>query len=111
MPSQAPYLNEQEQVRSRLVSLAASLNLPSVLLLEGGNAQQRLSLALFWAAGVNCQASSRPCLRCRTCDQVALGVHQDVLLLDGARETIKIDPVRELRGPSWVRPRKETGCA
>jgi DNA polymerase III subunit delta' len=94
----AGILNEQEQVRSRLVSLAASLNLPSVLLLEGGNAQQRLSLALFWAAGVNCQTSSRPCLRCRSCDQVALGVHQDVLLLDGARETIKIDPVRELRG-------------
>jgi DNA polymerase III subunit delta' len=104
---QIDLLLEQEQVRSRMVSLSRSPNLPNVLLLEGGNASQRLSLALYWAACVNCQEPSAPCLQCRTCEQVFLLVHQDVILLDGAQESIKIDPVRELRSLMGQAPKGE----
>ncbi len=70
---------------------------PQVLILEGGSADERLSMALWYAALLNCQADERPCLECPSCLQIGAGVFNDLFLLDGREESIKIATVRELR--------------
>jgi DNA polymerase III subunit delta' len=100
-------LQGQEQIRSRLALMSSRPQLPNLLLIEGGNARQRMGMALFWAACLNCTAPARPCLNCRTCNQISLGVHQDVIVLDGAGETIKIGMVRELLPLMGQAPKSE----
>jgi DNA polymerase III subunit delta' len=100
-------LLEQVQVRTALSALAACPHPPSVLLLEGGTALQRLSAALYWAACMNCRERTGPCMSCRQCGQVMQVVHQDVILLNGARETIKIEPVRDVRSVFGQAPKGE----
>lgn len=61
---------------------------PQVLLLEGGNEEQRLDLARYWAARCNClQAAGRekgsPCLACPVCLQIASGEYLDLAAYDG----------------------------
>ncbi|MDR1857148.1 MAG: DNA polymerase III subunit delta' [Desulfovibrio sp.] len=57
---------------------------PQVLLLEGGNEEERLYAALYWACRVNCQAAGpRPCLACQTCRQIKDGTSLDLLRYDG----------------------------
>lgn len=71
---------------------------PQVLILEGGSTDERLSVALWHAALLNCQADvERPCLECSSCLQIGAGVFNDLFLLDGREESIKIATVRELR--------------
>jgi DNA polymerase III subunit delta' len=100
-------LLEQAQVRASLSALADCPHPPSVLLLEGGTALQRLAAALYWAAGMNCREHPKPCMSCRLCGQVLQVVHQDVILLDGGKETIKIDPVRDVRSVFGQAPKGE----
>lgn len=61
---------------------------PQVLLLEGGNEEQRLDMARYWAARCNCpQAVGRenasPCLICPVCLQIASGEYLDLAAYDG----------------------------
>ncbi|MDK2957264.1 MAG: polymerase subunit delta [Desulfovibrionales bacterium] len=81
---------------------------PQSLLLEGGCAADRRALALYWAAALNCGSADPPCLNCQTCGQIADMVHLDLVALDGASDTIKIDQVRELR-PVWGQPPRGGG--
>ncbi|MFP4315221.1 MAG: DNA polymerase III subunit delta [Desulfovibrionales bacterium] len=70
---------------------------PRVILLEGGTSGERFELALYWGAALSCRPPEPPCLHCPTCTQIVAGVFQDIVLLDGREEKIKIDMVRELR--------------
>jgi DNA polymerase-3 subunit delta' len=86
----------QERVASYLRLLAPSP--PSCLLLEGGTRQQREDLALFWAALLNCSGqTTRPCSRCRECEQLACGVFRELYWLRGEEGPVKIDAVRAFR--------------
>lgn len=71
---------------------------PQLLHLEGGTTRERVALALWWAALLNCEwDGDAPCLACSGCLRVGADMFADLLLLDGRAGSIKIDEVRALR--------------
>jgi DNA polymerase-3 subunit delta' len=88
-------LSGQPRVAGFLDRLAASP--PRSLLLEGGTAQARLALGLFWAARLMCAEAAPPCGTCRTCRQIADDANRDLIVLNGGEGSISIDTVREVR--------------
>lgn len=58
---------------------------PQVLLLEGGTEVQRMDVARYWAARINCPqtVTGTPCLQCPTCRQIAAGEYLDWAAYDG----------------------------
>lgn len=72
-------------------------NPPASLLLEGGSSDERLALARYWIARLNCADPHPPCLKCNTCKQIEDGVFRDMIILDGAEGAIAVDTVREVR--------------
>ena len=94
---------------------------PQVLLLEGGREMERILLALYWAARLNCLAdggakqasllapsapsTEAPCLACERCKQIVQGAHRDLFFLDGRDQSIKIDEIRQIRGVLGEAPR------
>lgn len=93
IPALAPAL---ERTRTTLQRLAD--NPPQVLVLEGGHAGERLAMAKWYAARLNCPHATPegPCLDCPVCLQIGAGVFQDCTLL-GVQEPVTIDAVREVR--------------
>ena len=81
---------------------------PQVLLLEGGRADEREALALYWAARLNCGNQGFACLACPACRQVADRVLRDLFFFDGTEGKIKIDPVRDLK-PVFGQPPRGSG--
>ncbi len=81
----APALQEHlGLIRSILCKLQA--NPPQVLLLEGGDELERLSLARYWATLHHCDefsTQSEPCGKCSSCLQIGADIHVDVLVYDG----------------------------
>lgn len=80
-------------------------NLPQVLILEGGEAAERLSLALWLTAKLNCSKEIKPCLHCPNCLQVGAKIFNDLYILDGQEGSIKIESVRELKPVLGQAPR------
>lgn len=70
---------------------------PNSLLLEGGTAEERLHLGLFWAARLNCREANAPCGTCRICTQIQDDTFRDLILRDGSQAVIKVDDIREIR--------------
>lgn len=63
---------------------------PQCLLLEGGNEHERLAMAYWWAALLNCDnlatqdnVHSAPCLNCANCLQILNQCHNDIFVFDG----------------------------
>lgn len=107
---------------------------PQVLLLEGGNANDRLDAAHYFALLLNCEgtagraqpaaalpglpglpqptapaceeAHSRPCFTCPACARMICHLHRDCFFLDGVAGSIKIDDVRALRSVLGEPPRE-----
>lgn len=92
-PALSPAL---ERIRATLQKLAD--NPPQVLVIEGGCAEERLAIAKWYAARLNCPHTTPagPCLDCPVCLQTGAGVLQDCTLL-GVQEPVTIDAVREVR--------------
>jgi len=88
-------LSTQPRIAGFLERLA--LAPPSSLLLEGGNADERLALGLFWAARLMCREEVPPCGKCRICLQIEGDACRDLILLNGAEGSINVDTVREVR--------------
>jgi len=74
---------------------------PQVLLIEGGTVAERLALALWQAAYLNCTErlddGCAPCLSCHSCVSIGALLAPDLHLLDGRTESIKIATIRALR--------------
>jgi DNA polymerase-3 subunit delta' len=92
----------QELARQRLDQLAASP--PQVLVIEGGTAAEREAAALYHAAAVSCGADGA-CGVCDVCQQVRDKVWMDLIFLDGAEQSIKVDDIREVRRKVGEPPR------
>ncbi len=100
-----------DSVRARLEALANTP--PQVIMIEGGTADERFAMGMWWAARLNCVqvtsagASSQtphlfgetvtpqvPCLACPDCLQIATQTFRDLHILDGrGGVNIKIDDV------------------
>lgn len=86
------------QVRIKKYLQLLSKNPPYVLLLEGGNLADRNVLGLYWVALLNCKDKNEtPCLECEICRNIDLGIFRDLYVLDGHKESIKIEQAREVR--------------
>lgn len=91
----APALHERHaRVREAMIRLRPEP--PQVLLLEGGLEHERFSMALWYAALLNC-AASPPCLDCPACLQIGAELHTDLHIIDGRDSSIKIESIRQLR--------------
>lgn len=103
----APSLASQHaRVRGFFTQLAVEP--PQVLLLEGGTVDDRVSMALYWAALLNCRAGKdTPCFSCESCVQMCTRNSRDIFFLDGRENAIKIEQVREIRGVLGEPPRGE----
>lgn len=66
----------------------------------------KTTLALSLAQALNCAEPDPPCGRCPSCEKTARGAHPDVQLVvgQGAGESIKIDQVRSLRREAVLSP-------
>ncbi len=91
---------QQEAVR-RLDALACDP--PQSIVVEGGTADERVALALYWAMRLNCKAVPTPCGVCSACRQIVDLAFSDLLFFDGREGLIKVDSVRETR-PVWGQP-------
>jgi DNA polymerase-3 subunit delta' len=118
----APLLDPRHRrTVGHLHALAASP--PQVVLAEGGTGPERMALALYWAALLNCEApddapdapdapdEARPCLACPSCTRMAGGGHRDLVVLDGNKPSAEegsfsIENVRALRGLLGEPPRE-----
>jgi len=92
--------------RPRSMLRALRFRPPQLLHLEGGETADRVALALWWAALLNCEdpevmepkaSAMGPCLSCSSCLRLGANMHPDLFLLDGRGGSIKIDEVRALR--------------
>jgi DNA polymerase-3 subunit delta' len=92
--------NQQEAVR-RLDALAGDP--PQSIVVEGGTADERVALALYWAMKLNCRIGNPPCGTCPACRQIVDLAFNDLLFFDGREGLIKVDNVREAR-PVWGQP-------
>ena len=92
----------QDLARRRLDQLAE--NPPQVLVLEGGTASDREAAALYYAAALSC-AEFGACGACEPCVQIRDKVYMDLVFLDGAEQSIKVDDVREVRQKVGEPPR------
>ncbi|XPV77155.1 MAG: DNA polymerase III subunit delta' [Desulfovibrio sp.] len=102
------HIASQQQVYDRMAKIASRP--PQCLLLEGGTADEREALSLYWASLLNCSAvadpensATTPCGSCPSCIQINDKAFSDLLFFDGRTERIKIDVIREVLSV-WGQP-------
>ncbi len=78
----------------------------SAYLLFGPEGVGKLTLAVDFAAALNCAAAEPPCGTCASCLKVYSGTHPDVTVvgLEEDRKTIRINQVREVTRQSAFKP-------
>lgn len=91
----------QEHAVKRLNAIAQDP--PQSIVIEGGDADSRLALALYWAMRLNCASGAIPCGQCPACKQIADFAFNDLLFFDGREGLIKVDMVRDQRS-TWGQP-------
>jgi DNA polymerase-3 subunit delta' len=95
----APLLGN-ELIRERLRQAADHGRLHHCCLFEGPEGVGKHAAALQLALYVNCEADARPCGQCRTCRQMLVGSHPDLILVgpDPERVTkiISVDQAQAL---------------
>ena len=94
-------LTGQEHAVKRLNTIA--LDPPQSIIIEGGDADSRVALSLYWAMRLNCASGSVPCGQCPACKQIVDLAFNDLLFFDGREGLIKVASVREQRG-TWGQP-------
>lgn len=76
---------------------------PQSIVIEGGDADSRVALSLYWAMRLNCASGSVPCGQCPACKQIADLAFNDLFFFDGREGLIKVGPVRDMRS-TWGQP-------
>ena len=75
----------QEHAVKRLNAIAHDP--PQSIVIEGGDADSRLALSLYWAMRLNCESGHAkrhgPCGHCPACKQIAAFAFNDLLFYDG----------------------------
>ncbi|WP_272700384.1 DNA polymerase III subunit delta' [Desulfovibrio sp. Fe33] len=94
-------LEGQEHAVRRLNAIAHDP--PQSIVIEGGDAESRVALALYWAMRLNCEGGGEPCCHCAACRQIADLAFNDLFFFDGREGLIKVESVREKRS-TWGQP-------
>ncbi len=82
-PANQPHLKNIRDIMGKLAHRPVQ-----VLLIEGGNEDERLALARYWASLQHCELiqddeTIRPCGQCQTCLHIGADMYMDVLVYDG----------------------------
>lgn len=91
-------------------SISASLQVrrfPHAAILEGGSAEERMSLAKKIASALVCSSGGEiPCGICSNCRKAAADSHADILLysVEDKPKAFKVDIVREIRNKAYIVP-------
>lgn len=95
----------QEHAVQRLNAIAHDP--PQSIVIEGGDADSRVALSLYWAMKLNCGSGHAkrhgPCGQCPACKQISDLAFNDLLFFDGREGLIKVDMVRDQRS-TWGQP-------
>lgn len=91
----------QEHAIKRLNGIAHDP--PQSMVIEGGDADSRVALALYWAMRLNCVSGAEPCGQCPACRQITDLAFNDLLFFDGREGLIKVQPIRDQRS-TWGQP-------
>jgi len=97
----------QEHAVKRLNAIAHDP--PQSIVIEGGDADSRVALALYWAMRLNCASGAIPCGQCPACKQITDLAFNDLFFFDGREGLIKVAPVRDMRG-TWGQPPNGDGA-
>lgn len=73
-------------------------------LFTGPRGSGKRSLAETVALALHCRGEKKPCGVCPACRRMLTGNHPDHVVLDSAKETIGVDPVRDLSAEVAIRP-------
>lgn len=89
-------LNNENLEYMRRVTLSAAI--PHAIIIEGAQGSGKFTLALHFAAMMNCAENDAPCGKCPSCTKIFSGVHADVSVLDleEDKKTISVSKVREI---------------
>ena len=93
----------QTHVLAGLDALARAV--PQAVILEGGSAEERAAVGLYFTARLNCKSAMPPCGTCAVCLQILENVFLDFQYFDGGSESIKVDAMREMRALVGEPPR------
>ena len=53
---------------------------------------------------MECTESNVPCLKCAQCRKVLGSIHPDVTVISSDKQTIGVDPIRQMRTDAYIRP-------
>lgn len=96
-------MDRNDPVALRIRQAANRGALSHALLLTGSG--ERLEMARFAAAAMQCRSADRPCGTCAACRKVFADIHPDVITVkDDAHKNIGVDVIREIRSDAYIRP-------
>ena len=73
-------------LKARLSAALQKDRLSHCYLLTGPEGSGKKTLSLILAAGMQCEAAERPCLRCNACRKVLSGNHPDVITVQKRKD-------------------------
>lgn len=95
----------QPDVVAFIDRIIKSDNAHHALLFSGRRGTGRLTMARYYAMGLNCREIVRPCLDCLQCRRILEGNHPDMQVFQRDRETVfSIDAMREVIRKSYMFP-------
>ncbi len=96
-------MRETLLTQQNIAAAASRGTLHNALLLTGEGGL--METALFAAAGFECTAQEKPCLRCESCRKVLAGIHPDVRVVhDPDHKIMNLELLRSVRADVYVIP-------
>ena len=95
-----------ESCKRKIEHSIKSQTFPHAVILEGANAETRLSAAKEIACTLVCTGEEKPCGVCRACKKAKSGNHPDIYVFqkDDSAAAIKVDDVRLIREKALLLP-------
>ncbi len=93
-----------EELISRLEKAVAADSLSHFYMICGPEGSGRSTLAHQLAAAMECVGADPPCCQCPQCRKVLGRIHPDVTVISSDRQTIGVEPIRQMRTDAYIRP-------
>ena len=94
-----------DRLKENLSSSLARGRAAHFYLISGPEGAGKHTLARLLSAGLLCEGSDKPCLRCQSCRKVMASLHPDVITVeDPEHKNVSVKLVREARSDMYVVP-------